>query len=144
MQSWTFANALSFNVFQNISNRETKFLSKQLYWNENNYLKQLLFCKNKFFRTPSCLEQLLLSNNSFLVTNTFYDLILFENKYFSARKKTEQVFLENCHFFSKKLVLLNQLHNIYTWKHFPLTMIYFFKYAISWSDFEIPHLILYC
>ena len=56
-----------------------------LKWNESSHLKQLLFRKKDFFRTPSCLEELLLSNNYFLKTNTFSDLLLLEyNYYFST------------------------------------------------------------
>ena len=35
------------------------------------------------------------------------------------------------------VVLRNQLHSIYTWKDFQLTIIYSFKYTMGWSDFEI-------
>ena len=117
----------------------------RLYWNESNFLSA-----KKFFRTPSCLEQLLFSKNYFLVTNTFSDQLLLEDKYFfstSAVSKEElfwsKYFLRTQTSFStvtffEKLVLRNQLHRIYTWKDFPLTMMHSFKYTTSWSAFEIP------
>ena len=60
----------------------------------------------------------------------------------------KQVFLPNSHFFRRKtflganisweLVLCNQPCSIYTWKDFPLTIIYSFKYSMIYSDFQIP------
>ena len=60
----------------------------------------------------------------------------------------KQVFLPNSHFFRRgtvlganiswELVLGNQPCSIYTWKDFPLTIIYSFKYSMIYSDFQIP------
>ena len=38
---------------------------------------------------------------------------------------------------TEKLALRNQILSIYTWKGFPLTIIHYFKYSVSWSGTEI-------
>ena len=102
LQPFTLANVLSFSIFQNTSYRETNYLLKQLHFqNSIDYiemraatsLKQLLFCKKNFFRTPSCLGQLLLSNNYFLTINTFSDRLLLKINTFLAQ------LLQNIYFF---------------------------------------------
>ena len=119
LQPFTLATILSFSVFQNTSYRETNFLLKQLHFeNSIDYikmradtsLKQLLFWKNNFFRTPSRLGQPLLSNNYFLTINTFSDQLLLKINTFSAQLL--QNIFQNIYFFeastsSKKLLFQN-------------------------------------
>ena len=106
LQPFTLANVLSFSIFQNTGYRETNFLLKQLHFqNSIDYikmraatsLKQLLFCKKNFFRTPSCLGQLLLSNNYFLTINTFSDRLLLKITTFLAQLL--QNIFQNIYFF---------------------------------------------
>ena len=89
------ANALSFNVFQNTSHCETNLLSKQLYFQSNIDLSEMRdFCRETFYRIPSCLELLLHSCKHFLVKwifliryilniNTFSAQLLFRKSFFS-------------------------------------------------------------
>ena len=90
MQSSTFANALSFSVFQNTGYRQTNFLSRQLHFQSSiNYTEireatwsSYFLEKCFFFRSRSCSEELLLSGNYFLVTNNLSDQLLLEYKCF--------------------------------------------------------------
>ena len=132
MQLSTFANVLSFSVFQNTSHLETNFSSKQLYFQSSiDYtemrweqpLGAATFSQNFFFKTLSCLEELLLSNKYLLVINTFSDQLLLEDEhFFSTATVLEEV-----------LVLRNQVHYTDTGKDFPLTIICSFKYNIGFA-----------
>ena len=90
MQSSTFANALSFSVFQNTGHRQTNFLSRQLHFQSSiSYTgireatwSSYFLEKDFFFRSRSCSEELLLSGNYFLVTNNFSDQLLLEYRCF--------------------------------------------------------------
>ena len=79
-----FAATYFANIFKVLytSYCESNSLSKQFYFQRGidyikmraaTFLKQLLFDKKNFFRTPSFLEWLLFPNSYFLVTNTFSD-----------------------------------------------------------------------
>ena len=93
------------SVYFRTRHRERNFLWKQLHFESSidyiemkvaTSLKQLLFRKVNFFRTPSCLERLLLSSNYFLVTKTFSDQLLLEDKYFfSTATALEELLLNN-------------------------------------------------
>ena len=67
----------------------------------------------------------------FFEAGTFSELLLFEN-FFKSRYFLKTVT------FSEKLVLRNQVHNIYAWKDFQLTSIHSFEYTMIWFDFELP------
>ena len=88
-QSFTFANAISFSVFQNSSHRsKTSHWSSYIFraasiipkWQQP--LEAALFLQKYFFQNTWCLKELLLSSNYFLVTNTFSDQLLLKDKYF--------------------------------------------------------------
>ena len=159
MQSFVFSNALSFSVFQNTSNQEINFSSKQLYFQSSIDYTEMraapwgsYFFANKIFSKPSCLEELLLSNNYFLVTNTFSDQLLLEYKCFFSTatimfQRSYFCRIQNIYFFdadssSKELLFQKKnlfrsrcflLHYIYIGKDFPLTIIYSFKYTIGYT-----------
>ena len=96
MQRSNLANALSFSLIQDTSHGETNLLSKQLYFQsriDHNEMRD--FCREIFFRIPSCLEQLLPSYKYFLLTilflisyflkiNTFSAQLLFRKSFFST------------------------------------------------------------
>ena len=67
----------------------------------------------------------------FFEADSSFIQLLFQNKNFRS-----SYFLRTVTF-SEELVLRNQLHSTYTWKSFPWTIIYSFKYSMSWSDFYI-------
>ena len=95
MQRSNLANTLSFSVIQDTSHCETNLLSKQPYFQSRiDYNEIRDFCREIFFRIPSCLEQLLPSYKYFLLTilflisyflkiNTFSAQLLFQS--FSSR-----------------------------------------------------------
>ena len=71
MQPSDFVMAISVCVFQNTSNRETRFLIKTHLFAERYFSKYLVIWSNEFFY-----------NNYFLVTNTFSDQLRLDDKYF--------------------------------------------------------------
>ena len=96
MQRSNLANTLSFSVIQDTSHCETNLLSKQPYFQSRiDYNEIRDFCREIFFRIPSCLEQLLPSYKYFLLTilflisyflkiNTFSAQLLFRKSFFST------------------------------------------------------------
>ena len=79
MQSSSPANALSFSVFHNASNRETSFLSKQLHFpkseivtfSQKDFSKYLLVLSNFLFLITTSWRQILFLISYFLKINTF-------------------------------------------------------------------------
>ena len=133
------ANALSFSLIQDTSHGETNLLSKQLYFQSRiDYNEMRDFCREIFFRIPSCLEQLLPSYKYFLLTilflisyflkiNTFSAQLLFRKSFFSrisnylehvlfrSSAYSEQLLFRGRYFLKKSLFLIvrcNQFHSI--------------------------------
>ena len=90
MRSSTFANALSFSVFQNTSHLETNFLSKQLYFQISSDYTDIRAATfgSYFFTKRFILEHVVVWNSYFFLITTswqqilFSDQLLLEDKYF--------------------------------------------------------------
>ena len=120
----------------------------------NELLKELLLSNNYFLVTSTFLTSCLIAINTFptQLLRKNYSLrisIIMEAHFFEAVTHllrnyffNRGTFLKSGYFlrivtFPEKLVLRNQPHNIFPRKDFPSTIIYYFKYTLSWSDFEI-------
>ena len=137
------------------------YLFAKRFFRTPNCLEQLLLSKNYFLVTNTFSDQLLLEDKYFFSTATISEELHFrisnysKHVLFRTGSSSEQLLLQKKNFFkagiswehkpsseqsffSEKLVMRNQLHSIYTWKDFPLTMIHSFKYTLSWSALEIP------
>ena len=155
MLSSNFTNALYFSVFQNTSHRETKFLSKQPYFQSSiDYIEMRATTwssyyieERMFFRIPSCLEQLLLPNNYSLVTYTFSDQLLLEDKYFFStatllkepfsRKSSysEHVLFRSKYFFRTATFSEEELERTWKQSHFLTVLRNQLDSIYTWKDF---------
>ena len=104
------------------------FFLKITFLATNTFSDQLLF-EDKFFVSTA------LTSKELLLQNNYSEHVLIRSRHFLLFQK--KVFLENSYFFWNAS-LCNQLRSAYTWKDFPLTMIYSLKYTLSWSISEIP------
>ena len=128
MQRSNLANALSFSLIQDTSHGETNLLSKQLYFQSRIVHNEMRdFCKEIFFRIPSCLEQLLPSYKYFLLTmlflisyffkiNTFSAQLLFRKSFFSRISNYSEHVLFWRSAYSEQLLL--QRRNLFRGRYF--------------------------
>ena len=128
MRRSNLANALSFSVIQDTSHGETNLLSKQLYFQSRiDYNEMRDFCREIFFRIPSCLEQLLPSYKYFLLTilflityflkiNTFSAQLMFRSSFFSRISNYSEYVLFRSGAYSEQLLFHNS--NLFRGRYF--------------------------
>ena len=128
MQRSNLANSLSFSVIQDTIHGETNLLPKQLYFQSRINVNEMRdFCREIFFRIPSCLEQLLPSYKYFLSTipflinyffkiNTFSAQLLFRKSFFCRISNHSEHVLVRRSAYSVQLLL--QRRNLFRGRYF--------------------------